>query len=158
MANNQEARYIRYYTEGTIAYQIQPRQPERKKSAPPKARKQTVRVITVDPVAIGAIVLCVVMLVLMLNAVSVLKAEQAKLQVMTDYLYELEGQNTLLNEQYRQQVDLEAVEKRALALGMIPVEEARHITIQLPEVQEQTVEKEPTLWERVCTYFDGLFA
>ena len=77
---------------------------------------------------------------------------------MTDYLYELESENVVLEAQYESQIDLEAVEERALALGMIPIEEARHITIQIQSRQEQVPEEEPTLWESICTYFEGLFA
>lgn len=157
MANNRVDRYIRYYTEGTAARKMEAEQP-RAKTSLPKPKKRTVYVFPVDPVAIGAIVLCVVMLVLMLNSVAALDAERVKLQQMTDYLYELESENTLLEAQYESQIDLEAVEQRALALGMIPVEEARHITIRVQPRQEQVPEKEPTLWESICTYFEGLFA
>ena len=157
MANNRADRYIRFYTEGTAAYKMEVEQPKAKTSLP-KSRKRTVYVFPVDPVAIGAVVLCVVMLVMMFNAVSLLEAERAKLQEMTDYLYELESENVVLEAQYESQIDLEAVEERALALGMIPIEEARHITIQIQSRQEQVPEEEPTLWESICTYFEGLFA
>lgn len=157
LAKSREDRYIRFYTEGTAAYKMEVEQPKVKASLP-KPKKRTVYVFPVDPVAIGAVALCIVMLVLMLNSVALLDAERAKLQEMTDYLYELESENVVLEAQYESQIDLEAVEQRALALGMIPIEEARHITIQIQPQQEQIQEEEPSFWESICTYFKGLFA
>lgn len=157
MAPKREDRYIRFYTEGTAAYKIEEEQPKRK-SPLPKPRKRTVYVFPVDLAAIGAVIVCVVMLVLMLSSVSRLDAERVKLQQMTDYAYELQSENTLLEAQYRAEIDIEEVERRALALGMIPIEEAQHITIQIQPPQETVQEAEPTFWERLYTYFNCLIA
>lgn len=157
MAKQREDRYIRFYTEGTAAYKVEVEQPVRKTSLP-KPKKRTVYVFPVDPVAIGAVVLSVVMLVVMFNAVAMLDAERAELQKLTDYLYELESENTVLEAKYQSQVNLEEVEERALALGMVPLEEVRHITIQVDPVEEVPIEEESSVWEKICTYFEGLFA
>lgn len=157
MAKQREDRYIRFYTEGTAAYKVEVEQPVRKTSLP-KPKKRTVYVFPVDPVAIGAVVLSVVMLVVMFNAVAMLDAERAELQKLTDYLYELESENTVLEAKYQSQINLKEVEERALALGMVPLEEVRHITIQVDPVEEVPIEEESSVWEKICTYFEGLFA
>lgn len=157
MAQKREDRYIRFYTEGTAAYKMEAEQPKRKTSLP-KPKKRTVYVFPIDLTAIGAVVLSVVMLVLMLNAVGQLNAERARRQEMTDYLYELESNNTVLAAEYESRLNLQEVERRALALGMVPVEEVQHIAIQVQKPVAEEEEPEPTLWEQICTYFEGLFA
>ena len=160
MAPKREDRYIRFYTEGTAAYKIEKAEAEQPqpKTSLPKPRKRTVYVFPVDLAAIGTVVLCVVMLVLMLNAVGQLDAERAKLQTMTDYLYDLQSSNTLLEAEYESQIDLQAVQERALALGMIPIEQAQHITIQVEPEVEEAVQQELTIWQKISTYLEGLFA
>ncbi len=158
MASNHQDRYIRYYTEGTAARKIEVEQPGRTSHSPKPRKKVKVRVITVDPVAIGAIVLSIVMLVLMVNAASNLKAEQLRRQEMVDYLFALENQNWYDNQQYQQALNLEEVEQRAQVLGLIPVEEATHITVSVDASRELTPEEEPTWWEKLLQYLQGLFA
>lgn len=157
MANRQDVQYIRFYTDGNAA-----RQPEyvfrKPKTTLPKVRKKKACVIKLDPVAVCGIVMAVVLLVMMLSGLRTLRAEQLQLQQMCDYVYELELENRELSNTYESEIDLTQVEQRALALGMIPLEEARHITIQVSAPVEEVTVEEPTVWESICGFFERLFA
>ncbi len=158
MANERHERYIRYYTEGTAARQVEVQEPGRTGASPKHRKKpQKVLVFSVNPVAIGAVVLSIVMLVLMFDAAGDLRAERARQQEMVDYLYRLESENWAQEQRYNEALNLEEVAEQALVLGMIPVEEAKRVVVQVAPAQVETVE-EPDLWERFWTYVEGLFA
>ena len=72
-----------------------------------------------------------------------------------NYLTQLQNENAQLNHTYYANVDLENIRNQALALGMIPIEEAQviHISVELPEP-----EPEPSFWDDVVWFFSGLFA
>ena len=108
-----------------------------------------------DPVALLGIVVAVAMLLMMAVGVSQLRVEQEKCAVMEDYIQRLEICNRQLEEEYVASCDLEAVEKTALALGMIPAEQATCTTITVEPVQAQ---EQVTLWSRIGTFLTGLFA
>lgn len=155
MARQPEIRYIRYYTDGSAARQQEPVQPQKHKTSLPKVRKQKQQVLYVDPLAISGIVISVVMLVLMVVGFVQLYSLQKANAHMENYVNTLEQKNAELNYTYRSEIDLAQIEEFALALGMIPQEQAQTITIHVP-VQEQ--ESEPTAWELFTTFLAGLFA
>ena len=70
-------------------------------------------------------------------------------------VFELQNQNVTLTAQYRSGYDLEEVRSAALALGMIPVEEAQvmnlHVTVPVKR-------PEPTFLEDMIWFLEGLFA
>ena len=153
MARRKEMRYIQYYT-GTAAPKLIPQQPQKKKSSLPKERKQKSYTIPVDPLALGGIVVSAVMLVLMVVGFVQLRAARQELTQMTSYVNTLQAENVRLEDTYHEGYDLEMVESAALGLGMIPVEEAEHITISV----DMPVERDVTLWERISSFLVGLFA
>jgi cell division protein FtsL len=153
MARKEEIRYIQFYTDGSAAKQITPRWPvaaPKKKSA--QKKKQ---IVYVDPLALGGIVVAVVMLALMIVGVCKLNAVQQEATQMQTYVETLKAENVTLKQRYSEECDLEAIEQTALALGMIPVEEAQQIqiTVQLPH--EET---EPSFWDNIGVFLTGLFA
>lgn len=148
-----DVEYIRYSTDGSAA-----RQPEyvRQEQARKKQRRR-VWVISVDPLAIGGILAGLVLLVLMITSCVTLHEEQLRLQQARETVQTLKAGNLELASAYESEIDLDQVRMKAEALGMIPAEEATHITIQVtPPVEEVVVE--PTLWERVQAFFTGLLA
>ena len=66
------------------------------------------------------------------------------------------AQNQELEETYRSGYDLEEIERKALALGLVPVEQVQHIRMQV-ELPAQKVE-EPSFWEEMTAFFAGIFA
>lgn len=123
--------YVRYYSAGTEAYQLEPKTPQRNTAERPKVHKTApqkvqVREICIDPLALIAICLTVVMVALMFVGFSHLQAAQAELQQMEQYLQWLETEKQELTAYFDAGYNPEAVRKAALSLGMIPIEEVDH--------------------------------
>lgn len=160
MAEKTKIQYINFYSAGSVArkYDLtkpvyeQPRYPEPEIQTQP--RKRTV--VRVDPLAVCSIVVSVVMLVLMVAGVFQLWESWQQEQALTAYVQQLAEQNQVLEETYRSGYDLEQIEKEALALGLVPVEQVQHIT--LPVSRPAEVPAEATLWEALAAFFGGLFA
>ena len=74
---------------------------------------------------------------------------------MSAYVETLREENVQLQQNYTESYDIEQIERTALALGLVPKEQVRHITVTLPQIEEK---KEPTSWERFTTFLAGLFA
>ncbi len=154
MAQRVDVQYIRYNAQDSAARRVLP------VIAPyfrplPAAKKRKVQRICVDPVALLGIVVAACMLIMMAVGISQLRTEQEKSAVMEDYVQRLEIRNSQLEAEYAASCDLEAVEKTALALGMIPAEDAARTVITVEPVQTR---EEVTLWSRIGTFLTGLFA
>ena len=153
MARKTDIQYIRLYTDGSAARKMQPVTPW-KTAKLPKINKNKRITLHIDPVATIGIVVATVMLVLMLVGVGQLRAAQQQAAVMEQYMETLQNNNRVLQDTY-DAIDLDEVERMALALGMIPEEQAQHITMKVPA---QQVNEQPGAWEQVWTFLTGLFA
>jgi len=146
----------KYYSYGTEAKVIEfkPLQKEPRPKLPkaPKAPKTT---IYIDPVAFCGMVVAVVLLIVMALGVMEFTAACEENQRMQEYLTELKDENIRLNHEYRTGYDLEQVQTTALALGMIPAEEAAtiHIDVKVPQRQP-----EMSAWDEFIWFLSGLFA
>ena len=158
MARKPDVQYIRYYTDGSAARQLEPKLP-RKRNPLPQVQPQQRKVIPIQPVAIGGIVLAALLLIMMTVGCLQLRAAQAQKAAMEKYVQDLTYHNGRLNYTYQKDLDLDEIEKAALALGMIPEEEARHITISVPmeEAAPQSMEQ-LSFWDRFTVFLQGLFA
>ena len=150
----QEIQYIRYDNVGSAACKPVVVS-SAKKNALPNARKQKRKVISIDPVATVGILVALFMLVSM--AVGVVEYVQVRKQAaqMEQYVEQLSVRNEELTEKFESGYDLEAIEKTALALGMVPMEQVQTVQIQVTIPQE---EKTVTLWEQIGIFITGLFA
>lgn len=155
MARQPEIQYIRYYTDGSAARKPEVRMPRKKKSVLPKARRQKKRVIYLDPLAVGGIFVSAVMLVLMLVGSIQLYNVQRYCTGMEQYVADLSLENKTLSHTYETGYDLETVEEVALALGMIPADQAQTITIRVPA---QELQEESSVWQDFFAFLAGLFA
>ena len=154
MAQRVDVQYVQFYTQGSTARRIMPAISTYFRPLPQIKKRRICRVY-VDPVAALGIVVAVCMLAMMAVGVSQLRTEQYKSTVMEEYVQRLEIENQHLHAEYVASCDLEAVEKTALALGMIPQAEAAHTTIQ---VEQPQTEAPVSLWNRIGTFLTGLFA
>ena len=154
MVQRVNVQYVQYYTQGSVARRILPAIKTRVASLP-RNRKQKVHRIYVDPVAALGTLVAVCMLIMMAVGVSQLQSAQQKTAVIEQQIEQLQMENRVLRAEYASQCDLDAVEQTALALGMIPQQEATHITIsvELPQQQQQI-----TLWHKLGTFLTGIFA
>ena len=74
---------------------------------------------------------------------------------MTEYVIGLQNTNVQRQQEYTQMYDLEDIREKALALGMIPMEEAEVVTFT-PVYPEP--EAEEPWWEEIVWFMKGLFA
>lgn len=157
MERKPDIQYIdRFYVHGSEARVLELK-PKRKfiKTILPKAIPDKSIKIAVDPVALCGIAVAAVMLVLLVVGMFQYVAVCESYQQMMDQVITLQNENVELEQTYRDGYDLADIEQKALALGMIPVEEAEVITIQLALPEP---EPEWTLWDEIVWFCKGLFA
>lgn len=156
MAQRVDVQYIRYYTQGSAARRVLPAVKQQTGTIP-QMKKKKIQRIYIDPIATLGTLVAVCMLIAMVVGISQLRAEQQRTAEMTAYVEQLQEKNTALQTQYEEACDMEAVEKTALALGMIPSEQASRISIdvELPAVEDHMP---MSIWQRIGTFLTGLFA
>ena len=155
MAQKTKVQYINFYTAGSAAYQYDVPIPQKAQVKLPKPRRKKRIVLRVDPVAVLGMCLAVGMLVMMLCGVVRLWNVRQQQTQMAAYVQRLEQENARLQETYEQGYDPEEIRRIATAMGMIPVEQAQHITVQ---VEPPQAEEDVSAWQRLCAFLTGLFA
>ena len=157
MVKKPEIQYIdKFYVHGSEArvLELKPKRRIIKTILPLSVPDKTIK-IGIDPVAICGIAVAVALLVaLVLGTVQYVQVCR-DYRGMMDYVVSVQNKNVELREDYRSKVDLEAVEARALELGMIPIEMADKITIR---VEQPVPEPEETIWDEIEWFCKGLFA
>ena len=128
MAINSDVHYVRYYTAGSAARELAPQIPQRTKAAQ-KARKPRKSIIYIDPVAIIGVVTAIIMVAVMILGVMQLNQLKEEASAMQNYVLDLKAENTEMTTKYQEGYDLEAVEKTAIALGMVPADQVTHIQL-----------------------------
>lgn len=157
MARQPDIQYVRFYTAGSAARKLETEvQPQKKAELPkPKVRRQRRKIIRIDPIALCAVAVAVVMFVAMVAGVVELATVSIRADEMESYAAQLQGVNAQLRDTYESGYDLADIEEKALAMGMVPVDQVEHITVQ---VETKQPEPEPTFWEKLGAMFAELFA
>ena len=156
MAQHFEVQYVNFYCAGSSALKVAPVQPletlklPRKKSV--KAKKTVLRI---DPLACAGILMAAVMMVLMVVGFTQLNSLQAEAAEMSAYVDTLRLENEELKTQFENGYNLEEVESVALALGMVPETQVRHISVP---ADAPGVEQEPSAWHNFWTSIVDFFA
>ena len=147
----------KFYSYGSEAkiVEFKPVYQEEKKPAVPKQEKEPVTTICIDPIAFCGIMVAIVMLVVMIAGVIQFNVICQDHAIMESYVRELREENVLLTQQYTSGYDVEDIGITARALGMIPIEEAQTIEIQ---VQVPVREPEPNFIDNIVWFLSGLFA
>lgn len=155
MARSNEIQYIRYYSPGSAAEKVE--LPKIIKQPKPKARKQKAKapVLRIDGLAAVGIVVAAAMLLCMLLGCVQVCAINRQVQDLEVYVSKLEVQQDQLKSDYEHGYNLEEVRMAAQAMGLVPVEQVQHITVEIPE-QETVLEL--TWWETVLASLKDLFA
>ena len=146
----------KFYSYGSEAkvLEFKPVYQEAKKPAVPKQEKAPVTTVYIDPVAFCGLMVAVAVLVMMLAGVIQFNVVSEDYAIMENYLQQVREENVLLKQEYSAGYDLESVANAAIALGMIPVDQAQ--TMQLNVVTPQR-ESEPTVWDDIVWFLSGLF-
>lgn len=157
MIQKPEIQYIgQFYVPGSEAQVLAPKYKKKKaKTKLPVAKREQEKVICIDPVALTGITVAVVMLIVMVLGALQLRSDWAQYEQMSDYVSRLNYDRAELERTYRAGYDLEDIQDKALALGMVPVEEVENRTVAVTISQP---EPERTLWDDIVWFFSGLFA
>lgn len=147
---------IMFYVDGSAARQLEPELPQKRKSRLPKVRRTRQPVVYYDPVALCSLAVTALMFVLIVAGIVTLCVANMQANQMEQYVIELSQENAQLQKEYESGYDLEQIRQEALAMGMIPKEEAQTMTIQL-QIPEP-IPEEPSVLEQVWTFFASLFA
>ena len=157
MAQKPEIQYVgQFYVHGSEAKKLARKTEQKKaKTELPLHRFERIRKVHVDVLAISSILIAAVLMVTMVMGTLSLQSSWQELRIAQEYVYELESANATLAAQYRSGYDLDEVRSAAIALGMIPAEEAQVVSLRVtvPEVQP-----EPTLLDDIIWFLEGLFA
>ena len=158
MAMQPDIQYVPFcYVDGSAARKVQRQQVQKATAAPaPKRRRAKRKVIAVDPVAIGGIVIAMVMLVMLLAGFAEYTAMQEKNRQMQDYVTSLQLENAQLQQTFDSNIDMKYVQEVADAMGMVPADEVNQIQIEVQLPTQETTQL--TLWESITTFLAGLFA
>ena len=157
MAAKPEIQYVgQFYIYGSEAKKLELKRPERKKTAVLEQPKtEQTRVISVDPVALIGLAVAAAMLICLVVCAAQIGDTWREYEAVSNYMSQLMMENSSLKHEYVNSFDLAEVEAAALALGMIPATEAN--TIIVP-VHVPVAEPEPTFWEDLVWFAQGLFA
>ena len=157
MNQKPKIQYIgQFYVYGSEAKALeQANQPRKPKTTLPVEKLQKIEKIYVDPVALVAIAVSVVMLVTMLVGVRQLHRDWQEYERVSAYVHGLRVDNRVKTEAFREQFSYSDIRNKASGMGMIPKAEAEHMTVAVtaPEIQP-----EPTWVENMIWFVKGLFA
>jgi len=139
MVQKPKIQYIgQFYVHGSEARALElEEQKKQAKTKLPLAKLETIEKIYVDPVALAAIGVAVLMLVVMVIGAIQLQKDWVGYQQMADYVTTLRTENTQLTHTYQSGYDLEDIEMKALAMGLVPKSELKTmaVTITIPEAE-----------------------
>lgn len=157
MAQKPEIQYIgQFYIHGSEARELAKKAEKKQaKTQLPLHRFERVRKVNVDPLAIGSLLIAAVLLVTIVMGTLQLQTAWQELETARQYVYELEDTHRILTCEYRSSFNAEEVRSAALALGMIPAEEAQAMQIR---VTVPKPEPERTWMDDVVWFLEGLFA
>lgn len=133
MARKPEIQYIQYYIDGTAARKPEPQTPQRSRKPLPRPKSRTRYVVKVQPLAVLGIVLSVVLLCMMISGIFDFMEARQQMQQMQERVISQRQENAVLRQTYEDNINLEEIQKAALALGMVPEAEVAHITISVPK-------------------------
>ena len=131
MTGRAEIQYIRFNVDGNAARKITVVPPV--EFAPIPVRKYRRKRIYVDPVAIMGMVVAVAMFISMGVGLLQYRNDQESLAQMENYVLALQAENNRLEKAYEDSYNLAEVERTALALGMIPRDQAQTVSLSMGE-------------------------
>lgn len=157
MVQKPDIQYVtQFYSYGSEAkvLELKPAKKKEKKALPIAKPEQKIR-IAVDPVALAGIAIAIVMVIVMAVSVRGYLETCDEYRTMTKRVITLQNINVEKQQAYKEMYNLDDIREKALALGMIPMEDAEVITIS-PVIPEP--EPEPMWWENISWFMKGLFA
>lgn len=133
MAKRDDIQYVRYYAYGSTAVKAQPEPRRRVEAEPQPVPKAEPIPVPFSPVAVFGAAVAVVMLVLVLVGFVQLNRVNNEIRTMELYISHLESENYALNKKYQAGYDLDEIKTAAEAMGLVAVEQVKHVTVRIPE-------------------------
>ena len=157
MIRKPDIQYVtQFYSYGSEAKVLELKPAKKKqKFTLPAARPQQKIDVRVDFVAWAGIVVAIAMAILMVTGYNNYQDARAEHASMTESVIKLQNTNVENQQKYESLYNLDEVRDKALALGMIPMEEAQVVTIR--PVQPEP-EPEVSWTENISWFLKGLFA
>ncbi len=156
MAKNQcDILYVNFYTDGSAAKKLAPAFPESRPKRKTAVHKKKKPVVYLDPVAVFGIVTSAVLVIMMIVGLAALQSAQAQVEMMEGYVDTLTQENHQLAQQYEESIDLAEVEKTALALGLVPIEQAQTVPIRL---EARETPEQSNFFQQILFFLTNLFA
>jgi len=140
MIQKPKIQYIgQFYVHGSEARALELQEQKKPRTRLPLAKLEAVDRIYVDPVALVGIAVAVVMLVVMILGAVQLQNDWMHYERMSNYVTELKTENARLTHIYRGGYDLEDIEMKALAMGLVPRSELETVTVTVtrPEARPE---------------------
>lgn len=157
MNQKPKIQYIgQFYVHGSEARALELLEEKKQaKTKLPLAKLEAVERIYLDLVALVGIAVAVFMLVVMVFGAIQLQKDWARYEQIADYVTDLRTENARLTQAYRSGYDLEDIEMKALAMGLVPKSELETITMTItrPEIQPEL-----TWDQKVVRFWNGLWA
>lgn len=141
MARKYTERYVRFYTVGSAAAKLET--VERKAALPEYKTPEKRKPIAVDPIALVGSAVAILLAVLMLVGFAQVAHTSARVHELQTQVMTLELEQEQLRQKYENGYDLEEVRAAAESMGMIPVEDAVHVRVEMPA---ETVRIETLSW------------
>ena len=157
MARKPDIQYIdKFYVHGSEARVLELKPQKRKaKTVLPESAPVKEKVVRIDLLSLSAIAVAITMIALMVVGCFQLKAAYDRSVVMSHYVISLQNENLDLNKTYYAGFDAVDIEQKALALGMIPKDDA--LLLKIPGTIPEEAPA-PTLWENITWFMKGLLA
>lgn len=157
MTQKPKIQYIgQFYVHGSEARAAALKEKQKKaRTVLPLAKLEQITEIRVEPVAVVSIVLAAALLVAMIVGTVGLYGELESYHAMAEYADRLNQENVALLEDFRGSYSLSEIEIRALALGMVPQDQVKTVTITLTP---PAAAAEETWIDDLVWFFEGLFA
>ena len=153
MAQKDEIQYVRYYAYGSAATKLE--EPERRRRERPAPKPKAERIpIPFDPVAVfGTAVAVLLILCVIVGFVQVTRINSQITDTET-YMSSLKAEHYALERIYENGYDLDEIKTAAEAMGLVPIEQVKHVTVTIPE--PEVVEELPW-WEEMWNDFVSMF-
>ena len=161
MVRKPDIQYVgQFYAYGSEAQQLAAKTEKKKaRTKLPLERLQNIQKIYVDPVALVGMAVAVVLLVTMILGAVRIESAWEEYERMSEYVHDVRRENAELTHTYRMGYNLEEIEAKALAIGMVPASELEvidiSVTVPQPEPQPNALQQ---AWADFVWFIEGLFA
>lgn len=154
MARKYTERYVRYYTFGSAAAKLE--QQQKQAELPKYKAPQKRRPIAFDPFAVAGNAVAILLAVLMVVGLIQVAGTTAQVRELETKIAVLELEQQMLQERYESSYDLEEVRIAAQSMGMVQVQDADHVRLNIPAENQQV--QQLSWWDSLLLSLRQIFA